>query len=79
MRVAPELVAAARDGLPGGVLLALAGGLTPESVAEAVARAQPDLVDVSSGVEAALGRKDPAKVERFLRAARAGISAPVVR
>lgn len=77
--VAPELVAAARDGLPGGVLLALAGGLTPESVAEAVARAQPDLVDVSSGVEAALGRKDPVKVERFLRAARAGTSTPEVR
>jgi phosphoribosylanthranilate isomerase len=56
----------------------LAGGLTPETVSEAVRVARPWAVDVNSGVEAAPGRKDPAKVERFIRAARtaaAGVDA----
>ena len=49
----------------------LAAGLTPETVGEAIRVARPWGVDVASGVEAAPGRKDPAKVERFVRAARA--------
>lgn len=51
--------------------LVLAGGLTPALVADAVRQAQVTALDVSGGVEAARGRKDPAKVAAFIAAANA--------
>jgi phosphoribosylanthranilate isomerase len=48
----------------------LAGGLTPENVADAIAKVRPYAVDVSSSVEAEPGRKDHAKLKAFLEAVR---------
>ncbi|WP_149538467.1 phosphoribosylanthranilate isomerase [Siccirubricoccus phaeus] len=50
----------------------LAGGLTPESVAEALRQSGAPGVDVSSGVERARGVKDPARIREFVAAARGG-------
>lgn len=50
--------------------LILAGGLTPENVAQRIARVRPWMVDVASGVESSPGRKDPTRMAAFIRAAR---------
>jgi phosphoribosylanthranilate isomerase len=48
----------------------LAGGLTPENVRDAIRRARPSIVDVSSGVECGPGEKDVELIARFVSAAR---------
>ena len=66
-----ELLTDRRSQVP----MVLAGGLTPENVAEAIDVVNPYAVDVVSGVEAEPGIKDPAKVEAFFEAvnAKAGV------
>jgi phosphoribosylanthranilate isomerase len=76
-----------RPGVPGGTgarfdwglipralapRIVLAGGLTPENVAVAIRAVRPYGVDVSGGVEAAKGIKDPAKIDAFMHGVRDG-------
>ncbi len=73
-----------RPGVPGGTgetfnwelipaqsaqAIILAGGLTPENISTAVQQVKPYAVDVSGGVEASKGIKDPVKIHAFIRGA----------
>ena len=63
-----ELAAQAKElGRP----VILAGGLSPENIADAMQQVWPFGVDVSSGVERTRGEKDPAKIEEFVARVRA--------
>jgi phosphoribosylanthranilate isomerase len=85
------LLDAYRPGVPGGTgsgfdwtripadlcgSIILAGGLTPETVEQAVRRVQPYAVDVSGGVEGSKGVKDADKMMAFMRGVRRGESSP---
>ena len=59
-----------REMLPQGTLLAVAGGLRPGNVRAATEALRPDVVDVSSGVEAEPRRKDVEKIRSFVREVR---------
>lgn len=61
------------EGVPGGMRMLLAGGLTADNVGAAIERVRPWGVDVATGVEIApgSGRKDPRKLRRFVEAAKA--------
>lgn len=62
--------------VPAVIDFILAGGLGPDSVAQAIHAFRPDVVDVSSGVERAVGVKDHERVHAFVEAALRSAQAP---
>jgi phosphoribosylanthranilate isomerase len=68
-----EAVAKYSDG-KGLPPLVLAGGLTPQNVADAIRAVGPSGVDTASGVESRPGRKDPAAVASFVQAAQSAFA-----
>jgi phosphoribosylanthranilate isomerase len=69
----------ARSTVPANLELVLAGGLTPDNVAEAINALRPDVVDVSSGVESSVGQKSAERIRRFIDNARNAPSAAANR
>ena len=65
-----EGVRVMRDEIPSALKVIVAGGLTPGNVADAVRVLRPDVVDVVSGVELNIRRKDPELIGAFVRNAR---------
>lgn len=72
---ARKLVPATQSPVP-SPRYALAGGLTPDTVARAIRTVRPDIVDVSSGVESSPGQKDPRLIQKFLDHALADLPLP---
>jgi phosphoribosylanthranilate isomerase len=66
-----QAVEAVRRDAPEGLRLGIAGGITPDNVEEAVALLDPDLVDVSSGVESGPREKDHDRIRELARRLRA--------
>ncbi len=64
------------EGVPDGMPLVLAGGLTSHNVAEAIAAVHPWGVDVCTGVETSPGLKDALKMKDFVAAAKAAGALP---
>lgn len=64
------------EGAPSNRRIILAGGLTPENVADGIERVQPWGVDVATGVESSPGRKDPSKLKDFINIAKRASPAP---
>ncbi len=68
--IGDDLLGALRERLPDLPPMILAGGLTPENVADRASRVRPWMVDVAGGVESEPGRKHLGKIRSFVRQCR---------